>query len=225
MSTCRKCKIEKRLGKPGAFVLKKGITCKLILLPYTIFTMEENTNEIKYDMDENIDDSVVTEETAVQTVKVLKEKLKKALAERSEYLNGWQRAKADLLNARKRDEEEKKEYIKFANERMIEDLLPVLQSFDMAMGNKEAWEKADKNWRIGVEYIYSQLTKALADNGLEEIKALGESFDHSLHDASSYEVVTDKNMDNKVIAVINKGYKLNGKILVPAKVKVGEFKG
>jgi molecular chaperone GrpE (heat shock protein) len=62
--------------------------------------------------------------------------------------SGWQRAKADLLNARKRDEEEKKEYIKFANERMIEDLLPVLQSFDMAMGNKEAWEKADKNWRI-----------------------------------------------------------------------------
>lgn len=194
-------------------------------MPYTIFTMEENTNEIKYDTDENIDDSVVTEETAVQTVKVLKEKLKKALTERSEYLNGWQRAKADLLNARKRDEEEKKEYIKFANERMIEDILPVLQSFDMAMGNKEAWEKADKNWRIGVEYIYSQLTKALADNGLEEIKALGESFDHSLHDASSYEAVTDKNMDNKVIAVINKGYKLNGKILVPAKVKVGEFKG
>ncbi len=186
--------------------------------------MNEETNEIKYDMDENIDDSVVTEETAVQTVKVLKEKLKKALAERSEYLNGWQRAKADLLNARKRDEEEKKEYIKFANERMIEDLLPVLQSFDMAMGNKEAWEKADKNWRIGVEYIYSQLTKALADNGLEEIKALGENFDHSLHDASSYEIVTDKSMDNKVIAVVNKGYKLNGKILVPAKVKVGEFK-
>jgi hypothetical protein len=92
---------------------------------------------------------------------------------------------------------EKKEYIKFANERMIEDLLPVLQSFDMAMGNKEAWEKADKNWRIGVEYIYSQLTKALSDNGLEEIKALGENFDHSLHDASSYETVVDKSMDNK----------------------------
>jgi hypothetical protein len=50
--------------------------------------MNDETNEIKYDMDENIDDSVVTEETAVQTVKILKEKLKKALAERSEYLNG-----------------------------------------------------------------------------------------------------------------------------------------
>jgi molecular chaperone GrpE len=64
----------------------------------------------------------------------------------------------------------------------------------------------------------------LSDNGLEEIKAIGENFDHSLHDASSYETVVDKSMDNKVIAVINKGYKLNGKILIPAKVKVGEFK-
>lgn len=181
--------------------------------------MENTDNEIKYDMDENIDDSVVTEENAVQTVKVLKEKLKKALSERSEYLNGWQRAKADLLNARKRDEEEKKEYIKFANIGLIEELLPVLQSFDMAMGNKEVWEKVDKNWRIGVEYIYNQLIKTLSDNGLKEINPLGKEYDSSRDEA-----IFDGKENNIVTTVLEKGYEINGKVLKAPKVKVGEKK-
>src|SRR5207244_2477593 len=102
---------------------------------------------------ENLDDSVVAEENAAEAIKKLRERLKKAEAEKQEYLTGWQRAKADLVNARKRDEEDLKEFVRFANERLIEGLIPVLESFDMAMGNKEAWEKADKNWRVGVEYI------------------------------------------------------------------------
>src|SRR3989344_2951801 len=83
-------------------------------------------------------------------------------AEKQEYLTGWQRAKADLVNARKRDEEERKEFIRFVNGQLIEDLIPVLASFDMATENKEAWEKADKNWRTGVEYIHAQLVKILS---------------------------------------------------------------
>lgn len=173
----------------------------------------------------DLDDSVVAEENAADAIKKLREKLKKAEAEKQEYLTGWQRAKADLVNARKRDEEDRKEFVKLANERLIEDLIPVLESFDMAMGNKEAWEKADKNWRIGVEYIYSQLTKALADNGLKEINPkIGEKFDHSKHEAASYEPVGDAKLDHTITGVVQKGYSLNGKLLRPPKVKVGEFR-
>ncbi len=188
------------------------------------FVPEEN-GQTAADASDNLDDSVVAEENAAEAIKKLRERLRKAEAEKQEYLTGWQRAKADMVNARKRDEEERRDFMKFANERLIEDLMPTLDSFDMAMGNKEAWEKADKNWRIGVEYIYSQLKKALSDNGLEEIvPTVGEKFDHAKHEATAYEPVKDQAMDHVIIGVIQKGYMLNGKVMKVPKVKVGEFK-
>ena len=87
---------------------------------------------------DDLDESVVADESATETIKKLREKLKTTEKERMEYLTGWQRAKADLINARKRDEEDRKEFIKFANERLIEGIIPVLESFEMAMGNKES---------------------------------------------------------------------------------------
>jgi molecular chaperone GrpE len=171
-----------------------------------------------------LDDSVVAEENAVEAIKKLRERLKKAETEKQEYLVGWQRAKADLINARKRDESERNEFIKFANERLIEGLIPVLESFDLAMGNKNVWEKVEKNWRVGVEYIYSQLQKTLGDAGLEEINPVGVKFDHAVHEAAVYEPVIDEKLDHVVTGIIQKGYSLNGKILRPAKVKVGEFR-
>ncbi len=172
---------------------------------------------------ENLDDSVVAEESTAETIKKLREKLKKASEEKQEYLTGWQRAKADLINARKRDEADRGEFMKFANERLIESIIPVMESFDLAMGNKEAWEKADKNWRIGVEYIYSQLKKALSDSGLEEINPIGLPFDHARDEAAEYTPTGNEKDHHKVLAVIQKGYTLNGKSLRPPKVKVGEF--
>lgn len=174
--------------------------------------------------EDTLDDSVVAEENAAEAIKKLRERLKKAESEKQEYLTGWQRAKADMVNARKRDEAERKDFIKYANEALIADLVPVLDSFDMAMGNKEAWEKADKNWRMGVEYIYTQLIKALTENGLVEINPLNEKFDHARHEATTYEPVTDAKLDHVITAVIQKGYSLNGKVLKVPKVKVGEFK-
>jgi len=173
---------------------------------------------------DDLDDSVVSEESSAETIKKLREKLNKAEAERMEYLTGWQRAKADLINARKRDEAEHNEFVKFANERLIDGLIPVLDSFEMAMGNKEAWEKTDKNWRIGVESIASQLKKALADAGLEEISPLGQKFDPTRDEASEYVPVDSQDKNHAILAVIQKGYNLNGRPMRPAKVRVGEFK-
>ncbi len=172
----------------------------------------------------DLDDSVVAEENALEMIKKLKDKLKKAEAEKQEYLTGWQRAKADLVNARKRDEADKQEFMKYANERLIEGIIPVLESFDMAMGNKEAWEKVDKNWRVGVEYIYSQLKKVLADSGLVEVNPSGEMFDINRDEATEYVPVDDPKDHHKIVAVIQKGYILNGRPLRPPKVKVGEKK-
>ncbi len=181
-------------------------------------------------MEQTLDEEFVPEDgegnTATQKdiVKDLREKLKKALAEKQEYLDGWQRAKADFLNARKRDEETKKELLKFAAEDVVLQITPVLDSFTMAFSNKEAWEKLDKNWRMGVEHIYAQLKGILEQNGLKEFDPKGEKFDPMKHNAIESVPVQDASQDHVVVEVVQKGYEFNGRIVRPAGVKIGEFK-
>ncbi len=162
--------------------------------------------------------------TQKDIVKDLREKLKKAIAEKQEYLDSWQRAKADFVNARKRDEDDKREFRKFAAENVIQELIPVLESFEMARANKEAWEAVDKNWRMGIEYIQTQLLKTLQDNGLTELNPEGQKFDPMRDEAVSYEPVTDEKLDHVITKVIQKGYTLNGKSIKAPRVIVGEFK-
>lgn len=150
--------------------------------------------------------------------------LEKIRAERDEYLAGWQRAKADGINAKKRAEDDMKAFRAMANQGLIEELLPVLQSFELAFANREAWEKADKNWRVGVEYIYSQLRGVLEQNGVIEVNPIGQKFDPQRDDATAYEPVTDEKQDHVITRVVEKGYSLNGKLIRPPKVVVGEFK-
>lgn len=176
-------------------------------------------DDVKIESDENIDDSVVAEESAQETIKSLREKLKKAVAEKQEYLTGWQKDKADFINARKRDQDSQKEFIKYSNEGLISELFPVLDSFNMAMGNKEVWEKVDKNWRMGIEYIANQMKKVLEDHGLTEIDPIGQKFDPMRDEA-----IEDGKESDIVTTVIQKGYSLNGKIVKAPKVKVGEAK-
>lgn len=180
--------------------------------------------DIEIEKDENLDDSVIAEESQIDTIKKLREKVKILSKEKQDILGSWQRDKADFINARKRDKEDIENIKKFASENLISDLIIVLESFEMAFANKEAWEKADKNWRVGVEYIYNQFKKILSDHGLSEISPLNEKFDPWRDEASEHILVDDKSKDNIILEIVQKGYALNGKILRPPKVKVGEYK-
>ncbi len=172
----------------------------------------------------NEDIEIEDEGSQADVIKKLRKKLKICQKERGEYLTGWQRSKADFINSRKAFEEERKNYISFAKENVLEELLPVADSFDMAFANKEAWENVDKNWRVGVEYIYSQLVTVLEGNGLKQINPLGKMFDPKEH--TSVDIIeTDKKKEDDYIAeVIQKGYLLNDKILRSSKVKVFSYK-
>ncbi len=195
-------------------------------------TTNENNEDVQFvpetDSDarrvgSDLDDSVIAEESSSETIKKLRAELKKAQEEKQEYLTGWQKAKADFINSRKRDEEAQKEFTKYANEGIISDLVATIDNFTMAFSNKESWEKVDKNWRTGVEYIYTNFVKTLENYGLKEINPLGEKFDPQRDEAVSYEKVTDPNQANAVVRVIQKGYSLNGKQLKAPKVVVGEL--
>lgn len=157
-------------------------------------------------------------------VKALKEKLKIAQKERQEYLDGWQRAKADYINAKKREEEERGAFIRFSKKELIKELLPAVDSFHTAFGNKEAWEKVDLNWRMGVQYIYSQLLGALEKHGIALIEPkAGELFDPEKHQSVGTVPVSDAAKDHTIAETAQKGYTLHGAVLEPAKVKVGEY--
>jgi molecular chaperone GrpE len=170
------------------------------------------------------DDVVMDDESEAPAaaIKKLKEKIKTLEKEKQENMDGWQRERADFINFKKRTETEKLEVIKYANESLVEELLPTLDSFEMAFANKEAWEKVDKNWRIGVEYIYSQLVKALGEHGLKEMNPVGEKFDPKFHVAETHVEVTDAAQDGVIISVKKKGYMLNDRVIIAPQVVVGE---
>ena len=150
---------------------------------------------------------------AADVEKKLRERLKQVEVKAKEYLDGWQRAQADFTNLRRRDEEAKFEFIKFAKLALLEELIPVLDSFNIALsqGHKD------------FEPLYNQLASVLKANGLEVLNPLNDTFNPHEHEALAM-VQTKKNgEDHKVLEVLQYGYKLDNRIVRPAKVKVGEF--
>lgn len=174
------------------------------------------------EFDENIDEDGSLDQGSL--VKKLRDKIKKLEQEKQEYLTGWQKERADGVNLKKRLEEEKKEHTKFAKEDIATELISVLDSFDSAFKNKEAWEKVDENWRKGIEYIHAQLINVLSNHGVSVISPLGEKFNPERDEAIENVVVKDEKEDNKIVEVVGNGYKLQDKIIRAPKVKVAEFK-
>lgn len=161
-----------------------------------------------------------TELSGTDQVKKLREKVKKLEKEKQEYLDGWQRARADYANAIKTAEEDKKAFRVFFAEQFSEDLFPVLDSFDMAMKNRELWEKVDENWRRGVEYIHQQLLNSLSNHNFAPFCIVGDVFDPNLHEAVESIDTDDASLDNTIAEVLQCGYRIGEKVLRPARVKV-----
>jgi molecular chaperone GrpE len=133
-------------------------------------------------------------------VKKLREDLKKALKDKEEYLIGWQRAKADYINLEKDATARFARGKELGREELADSILPALDAFDMAMKNKEAWEAVDKNWRMGIEYIYSKLIQALGDNGIAIINDENVKFDPVLHESVENVPTEDKEKDHTIAA-------------------------
>lgn len=164
------------------------------------------------------------EEDLKKTLKKLRGDLKQAKKEKEEYLTGWQKERADFANYKKDEDTRKALFSEAMRERILTRFLAVMDSFNMAFTNKEAWEKVDANWRKGVEYIYSQMNTIFEEYGVKAVGAVGEEFDPNIHQSIDI-VPTDKKEDNhKIATVIQKGYKLGERVIRPARVNVFEFK-
>ncbi len=177
---------------------------------------EETTDDVVFDSEE--------ENNPITLIKKLREKIKKLEEKNQEYLLGWQKERADSVNLRRVLDEEKREFAKFAKEDIATEVITVLDSFESAFKNKEAWEKVDKNWRQGVEYIHSQLINVLGNHGVSVISPLGEKFNPQRDEAIETEIVGNPEDDHKILEVLSVGYKLQNKIIRAPKVKVGKYK-
>ena len=153
-------------------------------------------------------------------LKHIRKELEECQKEANEYLVGWQRTKADFLNYKKEEAKRILNILEYAKEELILKILPILDNFEKA--EKEVPEKLKKeNYLKGIFQIKSQLEDFLDKEGVEEIKSLGEDFNPKFHEAVQAEK-TESNCPEKIIEVIQKGYKIKGKVVRAAKVKVSK---
>ena len=192
---------------------------------------KKRKNQKKDADSENYSDDLIIEEefetegrSEQDKIRQLRQKLANCEEEKKEYLAGWQRSKADMVNLRRKFEEARKQLLQVGERGLIEDMLPALESFEMAFKDKKVWQSVPENWRSGVEYIHNQMWEALSSRGLEKIEPReGDIFDPNIHESVQNISVSDKKKDNTVDSVIRAGYRLRDRVIRPAKVNVNHF--
>ena len=186
---------------------------------------KEKKHEEKISKEEDIKEKVTEGETGSKNADSVIEEVEALDKKKQEYDALWDRflrLQAEFDNYKKRSYKERVEFIKFANEGLILELLAILDNFER--GIKAAELKKDFDLlHQGVDMISKQLHVLLESKGLNRIKSVGERFDPHKHEA--VEVIEDeKAQEDVVVDELQPGYTLNGRIIRPAKVKVHKGK-
>jgi molecular chaperone GrpE len=176
----------------------------------------EPEEEPKKETNENPSGEPELELPDIEDLETLKKRLGELQAKAEANLAGWQRAQADFINYKRRSEQEKAEVVQFANSVIILSLLPILDDFERAFVAIPP-RLAKMSWVDGIKLIERKLWANLEAQGLSPIKAVGEPFDPNLHEA----VRQDKGKEGIVIEEVQKGYKLNDRVIRPTMVVVG----
>ncbi|MFM2383922.1 MAG: hypothetical protein RIQ72_494 [Candidatus Parcubacteria bacterium] len=172
--------------------------------------LDTDTDDVTFEQDADTRENTAPD--AVAKVAKLKAEIEKLKTEKQQYLDNWQRDKAEFVNARRRDEESKAEFLKFAVSGFAEELLPIIDSFEAALKHEGSKE--------GIELIYTQFKSVLKKQGIEDFGQVSDAFDPSLHQAIGNVETADKTQDHTVAEVLQKGYQIHGKVIRPAFVKV-----
>jgi molecular chaperone GrpE len=152
--------------------------------------------------------------------------LKEKALKSDEHWERLLRTTSDFENFKKRAAREKQEAIKYANEKLLEKLIPVLDNFEMALAATESAQASQStdSLKTGVKMIHSQLKTVLTDSGVQEIDAAGQKFDPNLHEAVSQQESNEVDEGN-VLQQLRKGYKFNERLVRPATVVVAKKAG
>ena len=152
----------------------------------------------------------------------LEEQLAKLKADVEHWKNEYYRAYADTQNLRKSLEKEHSDIIKYRAMGFIEDLLPVLDSFHMALANEPTSQEL-KNYLVGFQFVYRNLVNVLENEGVTEVSPkIGDKFSDKTMNA--VDVTVQEGEENLVTKVYAKGYELHGRLIRPAQVSVSKNK-
>jgi len=168
-------------------------------------------------IEESFEEQVVEEEQLDELERLQKE-LEEAKQEATEYLEQLQRSQAEFANYKKRNEREREDFIKLANAALIAKMLSVLDDCERALQTVPD-NLRTLTWVEGIFIIERRLRMTLEEEGLSEIEAVGKEFDPELHHAAIREETTEHE-DDTVISELQKGYKLNDRVLRPTIVRV-----
>ena len=173
--------------------------------------MPKDKEELKEEKDKN-----------KKKIKELEEQLEKAKADADHWKNEYYRAYADTKNLRNNLEKEHSDIIQYRAMGFIEDLLPVLDSFHMALANEPTSQEL-KNYLVGFQFIYRNLVNVLESEGVKEISPnIGDKFSDKTMNA--VDVTEQEGEENLVTRVYAKGYELHGRLIRPANVSVSKNK-
>ena len=150
----------------------------------------------------------------------LEAQLDKVRAEAQRYLANWQRSEADFSNYKRRMEQERDEARRMGNAALIINILPVLDDLERALASLDI-SLAGLTWFDGIRLIYRKLLLVLEAAGVRQIEAEGQPFDPRFHEA----VMHGPGPEGKVVAEVQRGYKLHDRVLRPAMVVVGKGEG
>lgn len=157
-------------------------------------------------------------ELSPEEVMELQAALEESQAQAAEYLDGWQRARAEFANYKKRVERERQRTYKDAASDVIKRYLPVIDDLERALNGKPE-EGEGATWAGGIELVYRKLLAILEAEGVTRIEAEGEIFDPNLHEAI-VQSESDEHESDQVIEVLEQGYVVDDRVLRTAKVRV-----
>jgi molecular chaperone GrpE len=156
----------------------------------------------------------------VDELMTLRRDLEEQKAKAAEYLDGWQRARAEFANYKKRIEKEQEDMIKSANGAFIIRLLPVMDDFERAFQTLPL-DLMGMTWLEGIVLIQRKLQILLEQEGVTVIEIEGQFFDPTLHQAVTYEE-SEEHKEGQIIGEVQKGYKMGDKVLRPSLVRVAK---
>lgn len=156
----------------------------------------------------------------VDELVALRQELEEQKAKAAEYLDGWQRARAEFANYKKRIEKEQEDRIKSANGAFIAKLLPVMDDFERAFQTLP-FDLMGMTWLEGIALIQRKLQMLLEQEGVTVIETEGRLFDPTLHQAVTHEE-SEEHEEGQIIGAVQKGYKMGDRVLRPSLVRVAK---
>ena len=182
----------------------------------------ENNQEVQENLDKiDLENESLVEENALEDAQESnnQDEIAKLQEEVAINLAGWKRSQADYQNLKRTTANERMELIKYASSNLITKLIPLFDNFELAL--KYTPEDLKNNqWVQGIEFILKQMQDILVEEGVKIINPLGEDFDPHQHEAVEMVKSEDESNKNKVIEVLQVGYKLEDKLIRSARVKV-----